>query len=126
MITFSNPRLSATFDDWPSGAKRVRCTFAMERHPSKPQWRFVRTTTGKPKRMTYSGPGAIVDGSDGKTYLLQYASAYGFVTAYASNLLCADPKTLGHDHTLWPKDERYRELISLIAQANGTEPPAGM
>ena len=40
-------RLLATFDDWPSGGKRVRCAFAVERH-AKRGWRVSRTTTGKP------------------------------------------------------------------------------
>jgi len=70
MITFSNPRLTATFDNWPlGGARRGRCVFGIEFNPNK-GYRFTRVTTGKPKVTTYGGAGAIVDGSDGRTYLI--------------------------------------------------------
>lgn len=75
--TFSNPRLNATFTDWPlGGSKRGECTFTVEKHPRKGS-RILRTTTGKPKASTYSTLCAIVDAEDGKTYLLHYNDKYG-------------------------------------------------
>lgn len=123
MITFSNPRLAADFPDWPMGGnKRGRCTFTVEYNPKR-GYRFIRQTTGKPKATTFGGPAAIVDGSDGRTYLLQKAGMYDFISVYGSNLLCADPAAIGCDHTRWPKHTEYAELSMLIFQANCTAAP---
>jgi hypothetical protein len=75
-ITFASPRLSATIENWPSGGKRVTAQFLVESHPKKGE-RVSRTTTGKPKCTTYGRRMCIVDGSDGRTYLLQESSSYG-------------------------------------------------
>ena len=125
MVTFSNPRLRAEFADWSlGGSKRGRCVFHVERH-DKRGWRFVRTTTestgrvNKPKKETYGGKAAIVDGSDGKTYLIQFAGIYDFITIRRHDFMCADPKVIGGDHAVFPeKDERYNTLKDLIEAAN--------
>ena len=84
MITFSNPRLNATFDDWPlGGTRRGTCTFQVETNARGS--RTLRTTTGKPKASTYSDKCCVVDGSDGKTYLLHYNKTYNAVSIYQSD-----------------------------------------
>ena len=117
-MQFTNPRLHAEFPDWPMGGnRRGPCVFNIEHKPGK-GWRFTRQTTGKPKTHTYGGKAAIVDGDDGRTYLLQFAGLYDFITIYASSLLCADPKEIGGDNAVWPKDARYTALKALIDAAN--------
>ena len=120
-ITFSNPRLVATFDDWPSGSKRVQCTFTME-YNAKRGYRFSRVTTGKPKVTTYSGKGAIVDGSDGRTYLIQQGTYNPAVIIWSSDFMCPDPKKIGREHYIPENDPYFRELVNLIAQANVGDP----
>lgn len=122
MVTFDNPRMSAVFVDWPLGVtKRGECRFWLEYNPTKRLWRFVRQTTGKPKLKTYGRQGAIVDGSDGLTYLIQFAGQFDFINIWASDFMCADSKKLGFGHSVFPKDERYQELAALISQVNQTE-----
>ena len=119
MLKFSNPRRKATFTDWPLGLqKRGQCVFEVE--ANKKGERINRTTTGKPKSdIAYSGKGCIVDGSDGRTYLLQFSDVYGFITIYQSNMMCAQFGTNG-DHAAFPDSspERYAELKALIDTAN--------
>ena len=82
---YSNPRLQATVEDWPSGSHRVTTRFLVETHPTRGQ-RGLRQTrhpkTGAwstPKKLTYARHVRIVDGDDGKTYLAEL-DAYGNIT----------------------------------------------
>ena len=120
MVTFTNPRLQATFEDWPLGNRRGRCVFAVESKAGK-GFRFTRTTTGKPKAHTYGGQAAIVDGSDGRTYLLQFAGLYDFIKVSRSDFMDADPKVVGDtvsSSAVFEQHERFIELKALIKQAN--------
>lgn len=90
-LTYSNPRQSATFTDWPYGQLRTTCTFSIETHPTRGQ-RAVRQTinpkTGTPaapKALTYARRVVIVDGSDGRTYIAEL-SLYGHVSVMQSNM----------------------------------------
>ena len=120
MITFSNPRLHAEFNDWPSGRNRVRCVFTVERHPKR-GYRFTRTTTGKPKTDTYGGKCAIVDGSDGRTYLLQRCDEYGFVKVSQSDFMDARKEVIGFMSAVFPDNPMYTIIRSLIDQANNQD-----
>jgi hypothetical protein len=125
MLTFTNPRLRAEFADWPLGSnKRGKCVFELESHPKR-GWRFVRTTTdpttgrvNKPKTATYGGKGAIVDGSDGKTYLIQWAGQFDFMQVRTSDFMSATTAALGFDHAVFPEHGQFETLKALIAQAN--------
>lgn len=111
MTTYSNPRLAARFTDWPLGGnKRGQCVFAIEHNPKR-GYRFTRTTTGKPKTATYGGPAAIVDGDDGRTYLLQWATRYGFIQISKSDFMDAP------DGSVFPGNPRFDELKALIMEA---------
>ena len=126
MVTFSNPRLHAVIEDYPLGGnKRGPCKFDVEFKKGK-GWKFFRTTTGKPKStIAYGGRACIVDGSDGRTYLIQHGGIYDAVTIYASDMKNPDPKVLGCDHYVPSRDERYAELCRLIKEANAAAPVAG-
>ena len=122
MLTFTNPRLHAEFADWPNGFRGVvPCVFNVE-HNAKKGYRVTRQTTGKVKADTYGGKAAIVAGSDGKTYILQFAGVYDCIKVARSDFMCADgalatDKDL-HKHSAWPEDDCYMMLKNLILQAN--------
>lgn len=75
MLQLSNPRKHAVIENWPSGRNRVTATFDVE--TGKQGERVSRVTTGKPKRTTYCKRMAIVDGDDGKTYLIGETNGFG-------------------------------------------------
>lgn len=91
-LTYTNPRMAAVFPDWPYGRDvKTQATFTIETHPKRGQ-RAVRVTldprTGRPsapKTLTYADAQRIVDGDDGKTYIL-VLSMYGNITAMQSNM----------------------------------------
>jgi len=68
MIQLTNPRTEATIENWPYGRKQVTANFEVE--ANKRGERVKRTTTGKPKATTYYAKCRIVDGDDGRTYVL--------------------------------------------------------
>jgi hypothetical protein len=120
MITFSNPRQFARIEDWPYGGnKRGPCVFQVESHPKRGQ-RVSRTTTGKPKYTTYADQGAcIVDGSNGKTYIL--LAGRGSVSIFQSDMQhIATTEELGFDHLAWVRStdiadkNRLYLLLSLV------------
>jgi hypothetical protein len=120
MLTFSNPRMTAEFNDWPIGGANVgKCKFGFESHPKR-GLRLTRQTTNKygswckPKLDTYGGPGAIVDGSDGKTYVLQFAGEpYDFLYVKRHDFM--------HAESVFPDNPRFQEFKDLIAQATPAE-----
>lgn len=111
MTEYANPRKYAEFNDWPSGSQRVNCIFEVETHPKKGQ-RFKRTTinpkTGAanaPKLTTYCLEAFIVDGDDGKTYLMEW-TAYGFISVMSSDMK--------HSHESIHNGERFERLKKLL------------
>ncbi len=125
MVKFSNPRKVAEFDDWPSGSQRVKCKFEVEHSPKK-GYRVSRTTQKngvwcKPKLSTYSkGSAAIVDGDDGKTYILQASPEYGMIVVMTHDFMNAvdegDHPLTAHDSTN-TDSARYHELLKLANSA---------
>lgn len=107
MTTYSNPRMSATIHDWPSGRHRVTAAFTIETDPKRGQ-RAVRTTTGAPKKLTFARQARIVDGDDGRIYIAEL-SVYGFVT-----IMRGDMK-FQHE-VIHTDDARYAEVAALFAE----------
>jgi len=111
-LKFSNPRSVAEFDDWPSGKDRVKCKFWVEH--TKRGYRVARQTQKngewcKPKTTTFSGIAAIVDGSDGRTYILQVAEPYGFINVWAHDFMQAFDG-------VFDRDDRHGELLKIITE----------
>lgn len=111
-ITYSNPRLEAVIQDWPIGNKRTTATFRVETHPTRGQ-RGTRFTidpkTGRPsatKVLTYAAMVRIVDGDDGRTYLIE-RSIYGGVSVMQSNM------QFQHEH-ISGEDPRCADLLALF------------
>lgn len=90
MLPFTNPRTVAEFDDWPIGGDlRGFCRFEVQTDPKRGQRvsRVTRDKNGrlcKPKYLTYARRMVIVDGSDGRTYILA-AGIYRQVTIFGSD-----------------------------------------
>ncbi len=104
-LTYSNPRMSAVIENWPSGSKRVIAIFEIEQ--DKRGERAVRTTTGEPKKLTFAKLARIVDGSDGRTYVAEF-TLYGHIT-----IMRGDMKFL--QETIHPSDSRYAMAMELFA-----------
>src|SRR4051812_44294597 len=77
-MTYSNPRLAATIENWPHGKQRVTAAFTIEQDPKRGE-RAVRVTIGAPKKLTYARKARIVDGDDGRTYIAEL-SFFGHVS----------------------------------------------
>ena len=103
--TYSNPRMNAVIENWPSGSKRVTATFSIETHPTRGQ-RAIRTTTGAPKKLTYAKQMRIVDGDDGRTYIAEL-SGYGHITIQRGDMKF-------HEETVFQSMPGYDELRTLF------------
>lgn len=124
MLTFSNPRIFAVIEDWPLGnGKRGPCTFQVCR--TKRGWRISRTTTGKPKYTTFGGPACIVDGNDGKTYLLRDAGVgFSHVTVSRGDLYDATAEMGGNASVFATTDyAAYVTLRELLRKSGAEEIP---
>ena len=107
MTIYSNPRMSATIENWPSGrGRRVTARFEIEQ--TKRGERAVRVTTGAPKKLTFARKARIVDGDDGRVYiaeLFQYGDAVG--------IMCG---TMDYQHeVIHAGDPRHVEALELFA-----------
>ena len=107
MATYTNPRMSATIDNWPSGSKRVTAQFAIEADPKRGE-RATRTTTGATKKLTFARKARIVDGDDGKTYIANL-SMYNHVS-----IMCGDMKF--QKECFFPNDAGFEQARALFAQ----------
>jgi hypothetical protein len=114
---YSNPRTFAGFNDWPYGRKlRCRCEFTVEAldagtHKERISKVTINPKTGrpnKPKKTTFAPQVRIVDGSDGKTYILQ-RSNYG-ETLYIKKSDFYDFESIRKEN----EPERYAQLDSLF------------
>lgn len=101
---YSNPRMTAVIEDWPSGSKRVTATFSIEANARGE--RAVRVTTGKPVALTYALKARIVDGDDGRTYIAEL-TRYGFVS-----IMRGDMKI--QEESIHPDNPRFAEVRALF------------
>ena len=113
MTIYTNPRLHAEIDNWPFGSKRVKAIFDIEQ--TNKGERATRITenpkTGgfnKPKKLTYARKQRIVDGDDGRTYIL-VLSEYGHVS-----VMQGDMKYQAHD-SVHSDSDRHAELMELFS-----------
>jgi hypothetical protein len=108
MTTYSNPRMSATVTDWPSGKRRVTAQFDVEADPKRGQ-RAVRTTDGRtPKKLTYAKHVRIVDGDDGRIYIAEWTPSSSHISIMKG--------TMDYQHeTIYEKDPRFEAVRRLFA-----------
>ena len=105
MTNYSNPRMSATIEDWPSGKHRVTAHFAIETHNTKGE-RGLRSTTGAVKKLTYAVKARIVDGADGRTYIANLTE-YGHISVMRGDFKY-------QEESIFPDNERYPATLALF------------
>ena len=108
MTNYSNPRLTAEIDNWPSGAQRVKAVFSIE--ATSRGERAVRVTTGAPVKLTFARKMRIVDGDDGRTYIAR-DHGHGMVS------ICRGDMKYQHEIAHEPSP-RYGELMVLFSGGN--------
>jgi hypothetical protein len=104
---FSNPRMSAVIENWPSGKHRVTAKFSIETDLKRGQ-RAVRITTGEPKKLTYARLMRIVDGDDGRTYIAALTE-FGHITIHRGDMKYAEC-------TVFPRDAAYPAFLALFGE----------
>lgn len=104
---YSNPRISATIENWPHGSQRVAAHFEIETNGKHGQ-RATRTTTGATKKLTYAKKARIVDCDDGKTYIAEI-SQFGIIT-----IMRGDMKY--NEEVIYRDDPKYSEVIMLFGE----------
>ena len=70
-LTLSNPRRLYVAHNWPSGSKRVTREFGIQIDDAGRE-RALTWTKGKPKYSAWYQSCRVVDGSDGKTYVVGF------------------------------------------------------
>ena len=105
-IKYSNPRMQATIENWPSSRHRVTARFEIEQDTKRGE-RATRITDGAAKKLTYAKMARIVHGSDGRTYIAEFTT-YGHIS-----IMRGDMK-FNHEN-IFPRDARYAEVLELFA-----------
>ncbi len=105
-MTYSNPRMSATIENWPSGKHRVTARFEIEQDAKRGE-RGTRITDGAAKKLTYAKLARIVDGDDGRTYIAEF-SMYGHISIMQSNMKF-------QQESVFSTDPRYASMLELFA-----------
>lgn len=103
-LTYSNPRMRAAIENWPSGRQRVTAIFEIE-ETSRGQ-RGTRVTTGAKKTLTYAKKARIADGNDGKTYILNMTE-FGHISVMQSNMQF-------NKEAIFPDNPRYADITQLF------------
>lgn len=105
MPNYSNPRMNAVIENWPSGSKRVTAHFHIEQDAKRGE-RAIRSTTGAEKKLTFAKKMRIVDGDDGRTYIAAL-TMYGHVTIHRGDMKF-------HEESIFEGHERYAALRALF------------
>ena len=112
-MNYSNPRMEAVIDSWPIGRDRTTATFRIESVPGRGQ-RGTRFTidpkTGRPsaiKTLTYARQARIVDGDDGRTYIIEL-SMYGHISVMQGGMKF-------EAESVHPGDPRYAAMLALFS-----------
>ena len=110
------PKLSSStcnyeVEDWPFGRQTCKAQFTVEGKLGKERVARVtenkaRTGWNKPKRTTYSYQARIVQGDDGKTYIIRN---------HWSHINVMEGTLKFEAGNLWPQDEQYAEVLALFS-----------
>ena len=108
--TYSNPRLQAVISNWPFGGKRATAYFQIDQHGNKERGTRFLTLNGKQfatKKLTFAHKARIVDGSDGRTYILE-------LTQYGGHISVKRGDMKYDEENIFPDNPRYAELKALF------------
>lgn len=112
-MQYKNPCLTKTVEDWPSGRHRVLARFVIETHPTRGQ-RAARVThhpvsgrPSQPKTTTYARQARIVDGEDGRTYILEQHHHGPGLSVMQGNLQY-------QQEVIYPNDARHAALLTFF------------
>jgi hypothetical protein len=106
-MQYTNPRLEATIENWPSGRNTVTAQFSVETHPKRGQ-RGVRVTTGKPKTLTFARQVRIVDGDDGRIYFAELGR-------FSTNISIMRGTMDYQQEYIAPDDPRHADLLRIFS-----------
>lgn len=115
MTNYSNPRKKAIIEDWPIGGNnRGTAIFKIESHPTRGE-RAIRTTEkkngtwGKPKKATFASFAWIVDGDDGRTYIITKSEHWENLTVHKGDMKY-------HHESINQDDngDRYQGLVDML------------
>jgi hypothetical protein len=98
--------MQATITDWPNGSRRVEARFWIEIDAKRGE-RAVRETTGAAKKLTFARKMRIVDGDDGRTYIVAF-SGYGHVTVWRGDMKF-------NEEVVHERDSGHAELLALFS-----------
>ena len=105
-MNYSNPRMEAIVENWPSGRNTVTARFYVE--TAKRGQRGCRVTTGKPKTLTFARQVRIVDGDDGRIYFAELD--------HFSNNICIMQGTMQYQQEyVTVGDPRHSDLLRMFA-----------
>jgi hypothetical protein len=112
-VNYKNPRKRAVIEEWPCGKYTTTATFTIE--AGKKGERAVRTTlhpfTMRPRapiKLTFAKKARIVDGEDGKTYILELSQSGHIVVMQG---------TMDYQVELvFPTMARFPELLALFGE----------
>ena len=117
-LTLSNPRRLYVAHNWPSGSKRVTREFGIQIDDAGRE-RALTWTTGKPKYSCWYRDCRIVNGSDGKTYVVGFKTYNAVPNATLKsrvvNLIDANMNIIDVGD---PQSELFRVILDLINQSN--------
>jgi len=116
MTEYSNPRMHAEVGNWPLGSNlRGMAVFDVEIKPGKGE-RAMRVTRrddahklSKPKVLTYARKVRIVDGDDGRIYIIALSSSFPMITVMRGTM-----DYMAEDAII-PPNPRYDGLLALFA-----------
>ena len=110
-MKYTNPRTKAIIDDWPiGGSARGTAIFTIEVHPTRGERCSRETekkngTWGKPKRGTYSDRVRIMDGEDGRTYVVSHSSGYGMISVMRGDMKYSE-------ESFFRRDDVFEEILA--------------
>jgi hypothetical protein len=115
MTKYSNPRLRATVENWPLGRhKRGTAVFWIQTDIRRGQ-RACRITTGAVKKLAYARKVRIVDGDDGRIYIIMLTKP-GFIVVDRSDMRFSEEAifpTIGYGDER-SNDPRFAEVMALF------------
>ena len=105
--------MQAIIDQWPYGPHKTIAEFTIEQHPTKGERavrKLINPKTGKydtPKKLTYAKQARIVDGDNGKTYILERTMYSGLLSVMRGDMKY-------QEENINDKDSRFNTFMTFF------------